>query len=57
MTNRDYRVLVLSILVTPIVYALLAVLAYQQRGYFAFGGECFAFLLPLYVFAYVNLRG
>lgn len=38
-----------SIVATPFVFAACAALAYVQRGYFAFGGECFALLLPLYV--------
>lgn len=39
-----------SIVATPVLFAVLAVLAYMQRGYFAFGGEIVAILLPLFAF-------
>lgn len=39
-----------SIVATPVFFAILAALAYMQRGYFAFGGEIVAILLPLFAF-------
>lgn len=39
-----------SIVSTPVLFAVLAVLAYMQRGYFAIGGEIVAVPLPLLVF-------
>lgn len=39
-----------SIVATPVLFAIMAALAYMQRGYFAFGGEIVAVLLPLFVF-------
>ena len=43
------KITLYSILATPFVFAACAALAYAQRGYFAFGGEYLALLLPLYV--------
>lgn len=50
MTERYFRILAFSIVATPVLFAVLAVLAYMQRGYFAFGGEIMAVPLPLFVF-------
>lgn len=50
MTERNFRILAFSIVATPALFAVLAALAYMQRGYFAFGGEIVAILLPLIVF-------
>lgn len=50
MTERYFRILAFSIVATPVLFAVLAVLAYMQRGYFAFGGEIAAILLPLFAF-------
>lgn len=56
MTKRELRIIGLSVLVMPIVYALLAALAYQQRGYFAFGGECVAILIPIFTYLFLLVR-
>ena len=50
MTERDFRIMAFSIVATPALFAVLAALAYMQRGYFAFGGEIMAVLLPLVAF-------
>lgn len=49
MTERYFRILAFSIVATPVLFAVLAVLAYMQRGYFALGGEIVAVVLPLLV--------
>lgn len=40
MTANVKRILVKSALFGILFYAVLAPIAYAQRGYFAFGGEC-----------------
>ena len=50
MTERGFRIMAFSIVATPVLFAIMAALAYMQRGYFAFGGEIMAVLLPLFVF-------
>ena len=60
MTDREIRAVAWSMVLSPFVFALFSALAYIQRGYFAIGGECVAFLLPLYIFALVcvlNAKG
>lgn len=50
MTERGFRIMAFSIVATPVLFAVLAVLAYMQRGYFALGGEIVAVVLPLFAF-------
>lgn len=50
MTERDFRIMAFSIVATPVLFAIMAALAYMQRGYFAFGSEIMAVLLPLVAF-------
>ena len=56
MTNREIRAVAWSMVLSPFVFALLSVLAYIQRGYFAVGGECVAFMLPLAIFFIGSVR-
>ena len=57
MTKKQLHIFLWSFPAAVIVYALLAVWSYGQRGYFAFGGECMAVMIPFYTYMIVMLRG
>lgn len=46
------RKMVLSCVAAVALFIVWSAMAYAQRGYFAFGGEYAAFLLPLFVAAF-----
>lgn len=56
MTDKEVAAVAWSIVLSPLLFALLSVLAYIQRGYFAVGGECVAFMLPLAIFFSGSVR-
>ena len=57
MDERQMRIIGVSVLLAPVLYMIFALIAYAQRGYFAFGGECIALLLPLCAYIYLGIRG
>lgn len=47
----------ISIALTVIAFAICSLIAFQQRGYFAFGGEYLLFVIPVIVAAFDYERG
>lgn len=56
MTDNEARAFLISAILAPILFVIFAAVAYAQRGYLAFGGECAAFLLPAIVLFFVTKR-
>jgi hypothetical protein len=56
MNHDEQMAIAISFVISPVLFAIFAVIAFVQRGYFAIGGEGLALLLPLYVYAFVMMR-
>jgi hypothetical protein len=56
MTANEKRIIVTSLLIGLLFYAVFAPISYVQRGYFAFGGECVGVFFPLLALVIAGAR-